>query len=146
MAMNRDEFVERHVTGVLARAAVLHRMGVLQESPVMARFCPQGKSDIEMRIERYIFGYHSRTGEWPRVGQVMSTTRQNSAELLEVVRRSELFELRSADSQQTSAWMQKNGGLLASNIVVLLYLEKDTKHETNEMAVLSHPDHRHSSP
>ena len=124
MAMNRDEFVERHVTGVLARAAVLHRMGVLQESPVMARFCPQGKSDIEMRIERYIFGYHSRTGEWPRVGQVMSTTRQNSAELLEVVRRSELFELRSADSQQTSAWMQKNGGLLASNIVVLLYLER----------------------
>jgi len=146
MAMNRDEFVERYVTGVLARAAVLHRMGVLQESPVMARFCPQGKSDIEMRIERYIFGYHSRTGEWPRVGQVMSTTRQNSAELLDVVRRSELFELRSADSQQTSAWMQKNGGLLASNIVVLLYLEKDTKHETNEVAVLSHHDHRHLSP
>ena len=144
-AMNRDEFIETHVTGVLARAAVLHRMDVLQESPVMARFCPQGKSDIEMRIERYIFGYHSRTGEWPRVGQVMSTTRQSSAELLEVVRRSELFELRSADSQQTSAWMQKNGGLLASNIVVLLYLEKDTNHETNGVAVLPDSDRRHFS-
>lgn len=146
MAMTRDEFIEFYVTGVLARAAVLHRMGVLHESPVMARFCPQGKSDIEMRIERYIFGYHSRTGEWPRVGQVMSTTRQSSAELLEVVRRSELFELRSADSQPTSsAWMQKNGGLLASNIVVLLYLEKDTNHETNGVAVLPHHHHRHLS-
>ena len=130
------------MTGVLARAAVLHRMGVLQESPVMKSFCPRGKSDIEMRIERYIFGYHSRTGEWPRVGQVMSTTRQNSAELLDVVRRSELFELRSADSQQTSAWMQKNGGLLASNIVVLLYME--TNDETNDLAVLADHDRRPS--
>lgn len=142
MAMTRDEFIEFYVTGVLARAAVLHRMGVLHESPVMARFCPQGKSDIEMRIERYIFGYHSRTGEWPRVGQVMSTTRQSSAELLEVVRRSELFELRSADSQQTSAWMQKNGGLLASNIVVLLYME--TNDETNDLVVLADHDRRPS--
>lgn len=124
MAMTRDQFIETHMTGVLARAAALHRMGVLHESPVMHSFCPRGQSDIEMRIERYLFGYRTRTNEWPRVGQVMSTTRQNSAELLDVVRRSELFELRSAGYQQTSAWMQKNGGLLASNIVVLLYMEK----------------------
>lgn len=143
MAMNRDEFVERHVTGLLARAETLRGMGVLADVPELVAFEPRATTDIERRIERYIFRYHARTNEWPRVGQVMSTTRQNSAELLEVVRRSELFELRSADSQQTSAWMQKNGGLLASNIVVLLYLEKDTNHE---VAVLSHHDRRNSSP
>ena len=142
MAMTRDQFIETHMTGVLARAALLHRMGVLHGSPVMHSFCPRGQSDIEMRIERYLFGYRTRTNEWPRVGQVMSTTRQNSAELLDVVRRSELFELRSADSQQASAWMQKNGGLLASNIVVLLYME--TNDETNEVAVLADHDRRHS--
>jgi len=130
MAMNRDEFVERHVTGLLARAETLRGMGVLADVPELVAFEPRATTDIERRIERYIFRYHARTNEWPRVGQVMSTTRQNSAELLEVVRRSELFELRSADSQQTSAWMQKNGGLLASNIVVLLYLEGDANHET----------------
>jgi len=128
--MNRDEFVERHVTGLLARAETLRGMGVLADVPELVAFEPRATTDIERRIERYIFRYHARTNEWPRVGQVMSTTRQNSAELLEVVRRSELFELRSADSQQTSAWMQKNGGLLASNIVVLLYLEGDANHET----------------
>ena len=130
MAMNRDEFVERHVTGLLARAETLRGMSVLADVPELVAFEPRATTDIERRIERYIFRYHARTNEWPRVGQVMSTTRQNSAELLEVVRRSELFELRSADSQQTSAWMQKNGGLLASNIVVLLYLEGDANHET----------------
>jgi len=128
--MNRDEFVERHVTGLLARAETLRGMGVLADVPELVAFEPRATTDIERRIERYIFRYHARTNEWPRVGQVMSTTRQNSAELLEVVRRPELFELRSADSQQTSAWMQKNGGLLASNIVVLLYLEGDANHET----------------
>ena len=128
MAMTREQFIETHMTGVLARAALLHRMGVLHGSPVMHSFCPRGQSDIEMRIERYLFGYRTRTNEWPRVGQVMSTTRQNSAELLEVVRRSKLFEMRSADDQ-SSAWKQKNGGLLAANIVVLLYLE-EANHET----------------
>lgn len=140
--MTRDEFVEKHMTGLLARAEVLRGYGVLPESPELVKFAPKATTDIEQRIERYLFGYYTRTNEWPRVGQVMSTTRQSSAELLDVVRRSKLFELRSADSQQTSAWKQRNGGLLASNIVVLLYME--TNDETNEVAVLADHDRRPS--
>jgi len=143
MAMTRDEFVERHMTGLLARAETLRGMGVLADVPELVAFEPRATTDIERRIERYIFRYHARTNEWPRVGQVMSTTRQNSAELLEVVRRSKLFEMRSADDQ-ASAWKQRNGGLLAANIIVLLYQE--INHEANEVAVLPHHHHRHLSP
>lgn len=45
MAMTREQFIETHMTGVLARAALLHRMGVLHGSPVMHSFCPRGQSD-----------------------------------------------------------------------------------------------------
>lgn len=123
--MNRDEFIEKHITGLLARHEKLTGMGIIATPPQLETFQARGQTNIEKRIERYIYSYHVRTGAWPRIGQIMRTTRQRSDELVDVVNKSPLFEMRNI-ADKTTAWRNSNSGMLANNVVVLLCLETES--------------------